>query len=187
MNEPLSICCDDDIRRTAVLNSDLTGIDAIEVPRSADALPPELFGPQIGLPPPATNEEANRYLLVDLIRPPAAVFADLVDHPEHVSVLGGVRVLGIRVLSVHRVGDRLVVRCDRSGDFSTYELVLSGSEHLDPVFARCPFTFKAGCPSRFDCAPHTTCPAPELPTPTIDYLAKTTAAFARRFSISCLR
>ena len=63
------------------------------------------------------------------------------------------------------------------GDFSTYRLRL-----VDPVTGATPlgfdpqlsetFSFKAGCPIRFDCRPQVTCPPSAASSSVTDYLAK---------------
>jgi hypothetical protein len=50
---------------------------------------------------------------------------------------------------------------------------------IDPVLSTIDFSFKAECPTDFDCRPNSWCP-PELePSPDIDYLAKDYASFRR--------
>jgi hypothetical protein len=67
-----------------------------------------------------------------------------------------------------------------AGDFSTYTLTLTGSTRLDPRFATAPVSFKAFCPSKFDCAPEPEdCPPSTVEVPPIDYLAKDFASFRR--------
>src|SRR4051812_22900120 len=70
------------------------------------------------------------------------------------------------------------------GDFSIYRLTLAipaaDPQLLDIGFAGSDFSFKANCPSDFDCAP----PAPDCPpddtiVPPIDYLAKDFTSFRR--------
>jgi hypothetical protein len=70
------------------------------------------------------------------------------------------------------------VRVDRPGDFSEYVLHLT-HPRLDVRYAAVAFSFKAGCPSRFDCRMERDCPPPQMREPTIDYLAKDYASFRR--------
>jgi hypothetical protein len=64
------------------------------------------------------------------------------------------------------------------GDFSEYTLSLgpatAGEDTLlDRYYDRVQFSFKAFCPSDFDCAPPPhVCPPPNVPVPNIDYTAK---------------
>lgn len=81
----------------------------------------------------------------------------------------------------------LLVRTDRSGDFSTYTLHLVASRALpdrppddfDLVRSSVAFSFKVDCPSEFDCAQDEQCEPPLLPEPQIDYMAKDYASFRR--------
>ena len=108
---------------------------------------------------------------------------------RHVRITGGVRVRDIRVtgLTLCEVEDPdrddcMKVSVDRAGDFSTYTLRLVGEgggplEGFDPRYSRIDFSFKANCPSEFDCAPPETCRDARAPEPDIDYLAKDYASF----------
>jgi len=69
-----------------------------------------------------------------------------------------------------------VVEVDQAGDFSIYTLVIN-SAVLDPAYAQCDFSFKAGCPSRFDCKPRLVCPPEPRSEPLIDYMARDYASF----------
>ena len=82
----------------------------------------------------------------------------------------------------------LIVTVTQAGDFSPYQLRLvdstsapSGSmqppPYFDPIYSELTFSFKAGCPSWFDCEPATSCPAPVPATPNFSYLAKDYASF----------
>ena len=74
------------------------------------------------------------------------------------------------------------------GDFSTYRLTLTAPA-LDLMLSTSMFSFKATCPSDFDCAP----PAPDCPDgatdmPPIDYLAKDFLSFRQALTeFSALR
>jgi hypothetical protein len=105
-----------------------------------------------------------------------ALLSQLNGHPERCQISGGVRVTSIRVLAVVRAGDALFLRVDLPGDFSTYTLTIQ-SALLDDFFRQIDFSFKAGCPSRFDCQPRPYCPPDLLPAPAIDYMAKDYASF----------
>ncbi len=80
----------------------------------------------------------------------------------------------------------LVVRTLGESDFSTYTLRLvaaPGSNDpppgIDPVFSSVEFSFKAGCPSDFECFAETTCPPDRTAAPRIDYLSKDYESFRR--------
>jgi hypothetical protein len=63
------------------------------------------------------------------------------------------------------------------GDFSLYSLTLIAPA-LDLILNTSQFSFKATCPSDFDCAPAATvCPPDDTPIPPIDYLAKDFLSF----------
>jgi hypothetical protein len=99
---------------------------------------------------------------------------------------GGVRVKNIRVVSVSANDNVLTLTVDAAGDFSLYTLRLTTSVSntapppgFDPMLAELEFSFKAGCPSDFDCKTETVCPEESIPSPRIDYLAKDYASFRR--------
>src|SRR5262245_6044497 len=81
----------------------------------------------------------------------------------------------------------LIVKTDKSGDFSPYELAIvedSGDAGFtEPFFgfdlqlSRVEFSFKVDCPSDFDCLVEEVCPPEILPAPSIDYLAKDYESF----------
>ncbi|WP_116132699.1 hypothetical protein [Tropicimonas sp. IMCC34043] len=98
-------------------------------------------------------------------------------------ILGGVRIVGLRVLSVEPdPGDplRLRVFADREGDFSTYVLAFD-HPGLDPERSQARFGFKAGCPTEFDCRVPANCPPDLFDEPDLDYLAKDYQSFRRLF------
>ncbi|MFJ9456293.1 putative baseplate assembly protein [Kitasatospora sp. NPDC101447] len=121
-------------------------------------------------------------LTVGLLRdlPPGADPWKLVSRPDQVLVKGGERVRGIRVRAVAVADARtLLVRTDRPGDFSRYELELTVPD-LDPVLRRIGFSFMAACPSDLDCRTPGSGPAdPGGPEPLLDGAAKDFAGFRR--------
>src|SRR3974390_1105300 len=63
------------------------------------------------------------------------------------------------------------------GDFSFYRLTITAPA-LDLILNSTRFSFKATCPSDFDCAPAPpVCPPDDTPVPPIDYLAKDFLSF----------
>jgi hypothetical protein len=157
------IACDDE-RRSGVLRAPahpLNGLDYAEFVRDL-AAPPD-----------------RRWRLdVVFLKAPAAGLAAA---PGAFSVLGGVRVVGVRVLDVEAdPADplRLRVFLDREGDFSTYVLHVEDAS-LDPERAEVRFGFKAGCVTEFDCRARRECAPEALDEPDLDYLAKDYQSFRR--------
>ncbi len=105
------------------------------------------------------------------------------------TITGGDSVPTIPVAAIVSPGDwgtdaegrpLLTVHAAVEGDFSDYTLTLAGAPALDLVFSSTRFSFKANCPSDFDCAPGPlVCPPDEAPVPPIDYLAKDFVSFRR--------
>lgn len=161
-----SLICDDEERRALLrAHPNLHGIDYVEVVTA----------------PPADNQ-----LVLDVFfiakttalgqASLAALLAALDGATGRVSIAGGVRVQEIKVTSVALVGDHLRVRVSQPGDFSTYTLRIADAS-LDPAYSAVDFSFKAGCPSRFDCQPRAECPPEPRVEPLIDYMAKDYASF----------
>jgi hypothetical protein len=111
--------------------------------------------------------------------------------PAPVTITGGEVITSITVLPIDESTawdadseDRpvLTVKVASPGDFSTYQLNVV-SAVLDPFFASVSFTFKANCPSDFDCeTPAPACPAEEPISLAIDYLAKDFSSFCQALS-----
>ena len=116
-------------------------------------------------------------LHVHFLRPPAP--AGLAGQPGLFKVRGGVRIPGVKVVAVNVHAQHLDVVVDGAGDFSFYTLEIDAPALLDVPYSRCEFSFKAGCPSRFDCRPRHDCPPESEPAPLIDYMAKDYASFRR--------
>ena len=173
--------CSNARRRTLVgKHATLNGIDFVEV-FDLDAIP---------VPSPR-----QRSLLVRFLKPvPAVTVANIV-------IEGGVRVTPVKVLwafvggavtappataaeqahfaALAQADHYLVVRTDSEGDFSTYRFRLVDAPgaaladlDLDPQLVTLDFTFKAECPSEFDCRPRDAMvarreyPKPAEPQPT---------------------
>lgn len=80
----------------------------------------------------------------------------------------------------------VALRTDSSGDHSAYRLSLVASAAslapppgIDPLLSRIAFSFKAECPTDFDCARVRDCPPDPEEAPLIDYLAKDYQSFRR--------
>jgi hypothetical protein len=108
-----------------------------------------------------------------------------------VTICGGATIESVRVLPIDEstawtADDEgrpvLALAVAAPGDFSIYTLTIQSST-LDPYFDAAPFSFKANCPTDFDCvAPAAVCePLDDEPVP-IDYLAKDFDSFNRALS-----
>lgn len=156
MYKNTDMVCDDLARREKVLaHPTINGIDYIEVPK---------------------DDQQN--IRVYFIKPND--FPTL--RANQVQVAGGVRIRNIRVEGLLEKTDTnsksyLQVHVDQSGDFSTYVLIIDAPGQVDIAFSRHPFSFKAGCPSDFDCHRELICPTEPKVEPVIDYLAKDYASF----------
>jgi hypothetical protein len=102
----------------------------------------------------------------------------------NILILGGVRVKDIEILSVSTSDNQLEVEVKNAGDFSNYTLKLVQSSTdteppagFDPQLASIHFSFKANCPSEFDCASETICVEEKESTPGINYLVKDYGSF----------
>ena len=171
-------CCDDDRRRNAVkAHATLNGIDFLEV-RDRDTDPLDL---------------RQRTLLVHFLK-------NLTPNTlteQNVVIEGGERTKDIKVTRV-TIGsltspplsppanepDVLVVEVSARGDFSTYTLRLVKSkdddtppDNFDPILSSIDFSFKAACPTDFDCKTEHVCGQEAVTEPEINYLAKDYASF----------
>src|ERR1700751_1150562 len=165
-------CCDP--RRLAILTEQSTynGIRFLDVVDNPNDAP----------------SDRQRTLLVHFVNPliPGQLSA------TNVKISGGERIQSIRVLQAYDenmaspTGDPnvLVVRVDRAGDFSIYTLTLIDDANpsqppanFDQVLSSIEFSFKAGCPSDFDCQSTTVCPKETPEKIDISYLAKDYASF----------
>jgi hypothetical protein len=157
---PAPYSCAEDLRAEAVRDATtVNGIDYLEVLPGQAKLAVHFLHPLPGQTGgiPAGGTTLNR---------------------THLLVEGGDRVRDIQVRTTSTAGDVLTVTLSGPGDFSTYRLRLvhpvSGGtpDGFDPRSSQIDFSFKAGCPIRFDCAPQDVCP-PEPDTSQVhDYLAK---------------
>lgn len=174
-----SLICDDEARRAQISeHPTLNGIAYIEVVTE----------------PPADNQRVLKIYFIPKTTPAGRIGLSnmldvLHDATDKIEIQGGVRISKIKVESVQRVGEHLGVRVSEPGDFSTYRLKIDyvwraeddeaepPPSKLDPAYAQCDFSFKAGCPSRFDCKPRLVCPTESRVEPLIDYMAKDYASF----------
>lgn len=157
------IGCEDE-RRSGILSNPahpLNGIDFVEYHRNP-------------LAPPGQRYRVDVTFLKPLpAAPPFTV--------DDVKVIGGVRVVGIRVLDVQPDGgspNRLRVFVDREGDYSSYILRIDHPA-MDSERSESRFGFKAGCPTEFDCRTEPDCPPEVLEEPALDYMAKDYQSFRR--------
>ncbi|MCA3624586.1 MAG: hypothetical protein IOC52_10465 [Methylobacterium sp.] len=158
----LSLWCADE-RRAAVLAAPahpLGGLDFVEYRRDPLAVP------------------GRRHRLALRLLKPAP--AGLVGVPAAFRIEGGIRIVGIEVLEVIAGADagELIVFVDREGDLSPYWLVVNHPA-LDPFSSEIAFSFKAGCPTEYDCKPLCDCEPPAFLEPALDYLAKDYQSFRR--------
>jgi hypothetical protein len=137
----------------------LNGLDFVEFVRDVSA-PPD-----------------RRFLLeATFLKPPPA---SLIGVPEAFAVLGGVRIVNLRVISVEADAAnplRLLAFVDREGDFSTYVLRVNDPA-IDDERSEARFSFKATCPTELDCRARADCPPPAADEPALDYLAKDYQSF----------
>lgn len=149
----MSYFCAQSSRREQVLESELNGIDYLEV-----------------LGDPGCGSQLAVAFLKDV--------QSLALNPGNISITGGTPV---NAVSVTPASDPLqvTVELDRTGDFSAYTFALVTDQDsseppaaIDPQLSSIEFSFKAGCPTPGDCLPDSCCPATLAPAPDIDYLAK---------------
>lgn len=170
-------CCNNDERRIAVLQHPLVnGIDFIEVVDHATD----------------PDDIRQTVLLVHFLK---EIQPDTFT-PGNILISGGERITNIRVTEVARADSALppaaggavnvlVVKLNKAGDFSTYQLQLIKEEGaddppggFDPVLSAIDFSFKVACPNEFDCISTTECAPPKSDEqPAINYLAKDYASF----------
>ena len=106
---------------------------------------------------------------------------------DNLLIEGGVRVRNIQIASISALNNVLTIVTKEAGDYSTYTLRLVQSQtvtgtppaNFDPQLSAVEFSFKAGCPSPFDCEEVKECVPEPLPEPEISYLAKDYSSFRR--------
>lgn len=164
----IHFCCDTR-RRSATMASPLNGLDFVEVV-DRDA------------PAPALRQ---RILIVHFLKDVAPLGLTSASF----RIDGGSRISGIVVEAADPVpgqSNALALTLSMAGDFSIYTLAIQTSAidpapppGFDPALAAVGFSFKAECPSPFDCAPVSVCKCPVEPLPPIDYLARDYASIRR--------
>jgi hypothetical protein len=160
--------CDRATRRILIeQDTQICGIDYVEVVTSPAADDERILQVYF-IPKDPTNPVGAANLTILLNK--------LATAPQEVTILGGVRVQNIKVLSVAFAGDHIDVRVSAPGDFSDYTLLIQDPV-VDLFYGQVQFNFKAGCPSRFDCRAERICPPPFFTEPDIDYMAKDYASF----------
>lgn len=164
------ICGDDSLRRSALYQSQLTGLDFLEI----------------------DEQDRHRLTVVFIGRLPEGLGDTLT--AANFSIRGGRRVRDVKVIHVEicdpsdpELDDCVKLTVNRIGDFSTYTLCVVKTEDgrptdqlhpsFDPRYACLDFTFTAGCFSGADCVEPAVCPPPVRVKPPIDYLAKDYASF----------
>ena len=172
--EPL---CRDPQRRADILKHPiLNGIDFVEYEHRPLSTQPHVLVVKFlkDLPDPPYSDPDGAYGLTTQL--------------ERIHIDGGTRIVNIRLLDAQLVSNRLEIEVDQPGDFSEYQLSLGWSlqpdgtwiqaiSELDPRFSCAVFSFKADCPSEFDCRQEQICPPREGDVPLLDYLAKDYASF----------
>jgi hypothetical protein len=162
-----SYVCEADLRTEAVRDaSTLNGIDYLEVLPGQTQLEVHFLHPLPGQPGgvPGGGATLNR---------------------SRVVVEGGDRVRGLTVTTTSTAAEVFTVTVSAPGDFSTYLLRLvdpvtgAAPTGFDPRLSQISFSFKAGCPVRFDCAPRDPCPPVPDSSDVRDYLAKDYDSFRR--------
>jgi hypothetical protein len=161
--------CKNQARRLKVASSDsINGMDYLEVVSSDQkTLEVHFFHPLPG--------ETGGIPLA-----PSALSA------ENFIIEGGSRIKNIEVAAVSSDTDIVRIQVNVAGDFSTYTLRMITSptntttlEGFDPQLSSIAFSFKANCPSDFDCKTEITCPEEPISDPRVDYLAKDYSSFRR--------
>jgi hypothetical protein len=160
-------CCDERRRQGVRLTKELNGIEFLEV---------------VDIDAPS-EAERQRILHVKFLNEPKDDLTAL--SANHVSIVGGTRVTGIKVESAGWHEDHpdvLVVRVDRPGDYSIYTLRIGEPPEkpysgMDPLLTEVEFSFKIECPTEFDCDTPKVCPPKTFDEPEIDYLARDYASF----------
>jgi hypothetical protein len=176
--------CTDSERRARLLEQ-LTGTNGVPPVLPADVINAIDFL-EVDDDPADPLDLRQRTLLVHFLFDTAA--APLT--ADNFRIEGGERIRDIRIdaASFGVATNVVTFQVDRAGDFSPYTLRLVRSAtdlqppvQYDPILSRITFSFKAGCPTEFDCRDDTVCPpvAPPTVSPEIDYRARDYGALRR--------
>jgi Baseplate J-like protein len=112
-------------------------------------------------------------------------FVSMAGPTVNAAISGGDRIQGITLRAIKNAdwmvdaSGRPVLRlyASKPGDFSLYTITITGAP-LDPMYQSATFSFKALCPTEFDCRTEPDCCRPDdPPLPAIDYLAKDFQSF----------
>ena len=163
--------CKNQERRLKVsLNSVINGIDYLEVDS------PDQKTLKIHFLHPLTGETGGLPVGVGIV--PL--------ERTNIFIEGGVRIKNIEVNTLSVSANVMTITVDKTGDFSTYRFRVVRSQTdlespvgFDPQLAQVDFSFKANCPSDFDCKADDACLEERIPDPRINYLAKDYASFRR--------
>lgn len=137
------------------------------------------------LPVASLTAEQVRLVGGERITPITALWAAPADDLSHSQALTQERTWLAAFPDPERL---LVVRTDQAGDFSRYRLELVASREdeevlphpgFDPRLWAIDFSFKAECPTDFDCRQPLQCPEGPADAPAISYLAKDYDSFRR--------
>jgi hypothetical protein len=133
----------------------LTGIDFVEVDPTQTIL--------------------DVHFLRVLMPPPVFAAADV----SIASLSGAADVAAVTIMSVAPNGDLLRVTVAAPGGFAPYVLTIKNPA-VDPYFGHVTFSFKAGCPTEFDCeAPSLVCGPDQGIDFSVDYQARDFQSFRR--------
>jgi hypothetical protein len=183
------LCCTDHRRAALQATPALNGIDFLDVsdllPADLDPLEAALFA---ALP---VNERDRllwqRKLTVFFVNPLRPVHVAALT-PDSLRIDGGERPdsrnIGVTILAT--AARSITLRTSARGDGSTYRLsvvanVVTGEPpaSFDPMLSAVDFSFRADCPSEFDCAEACDCPPSLAPTIDIDYVSRDYQTFRR--------
>jgi hypothetical protein len=187
MSEPARyLCCEPGRRNAVAAHATLNGLEALEViDRDLPLIDPLrqrtllLFF----LKPVNTaglTRENIRITGGERVRDPVVEWAEVASlPPPQLAGEPDTNAAIARATALTPATQILVVRLANAGDYSPYTLHLVQSALIDipPAgfdarLARIEFSFKAECPSEFDCRPQHLCPPEENTPPDIDYLAR---------------
>ncbi|MEP6779517.1 MAG: putative baseplate assembly protein [Gemmatimonadaceae bacterium] len=189
MSGTVFLCCDDHRRAALQEKPVFNGIDYLEV---ADLLPADLDAAESTLYAALPVLERDRLLWqrklsVFFVNPLSAAHVRALTSAT-IKIDGGERSdsRNISVTILSKTANSITLRTTVRGDGSVYRLSVVASADtsdapagFDPMLSAVDFSFRADCPSDFDCAPVCDCPPVEKPSIDIDYLARDYSTFRR--------